>query len=71
MTARRLPIEDMRATRDYRDGFDDGLAGHPLHLGEPTAYVEGWLAAHECRALLEYGSIGSTRQEYEAWKVGA
>ena len=63
------PIVDVRRSPHYRDGFDDGLAGSPLHLGEPTTYVEGWLAAQECRALLEHGSIGTARREYEAWKA--
>lgn len=67
----RDPREAMRQSIDYRDGFDEGLKGWPLHLGEPTAYVEGWLAAQECRALLEHGSIGTVRQEWQAWKAGA
>lgn len=60
-----------REARHYREGFDDGLAGHPLHLGEPTAYVEGWLASQECLALLEHGTIGTVRQEWYAWSGGA
>lgn len=65
-----LPADDIRRSRYYREGFDEGLQGYPLHLGEPTEFVEGWLAAQECRALLEYGT-STVRQEWEAWKAGA
>lgn len=67
----RPSIDDMRSSEHYREGFDDGLAGWPLHLGEPTAYVEGWLAAQECLALLEHGIAGTVRQEWHAWSAGA
>lgn len=71
MTAWDHPsIEAMRTDPDYRDGFDDALAGWPLHLGMSTPYVEGWLAAQECRALFEHGTRGTVRQDFHDWKAG-
>ena len=64
----------------YRQGFDDALDGFTLDRDEAPAYVAGWCAAYDCKALLEeienvpparrrWGKPGSVRAEYEAWKA--
>ncbi len=60
---------DVHARALYRHGFEDALDGWPLFDDEAPAYVEGWLAAHECRALLETGDRGTVRAELEGWRA--
>lgn len=51
----------------YREGFDDALDGVPLPIDATSPYIEGWLSAYECKALLEHGHRGTVRAEYAAW----
>lgn len=62
----------------YREGFEDALDGEPLPIDAADEYAEGWLAAHECNAIvaaLDKGKTtwdqGATRRECEAWKAPA
>lgn len=61
------PVQEHPA---YREGFDDALAGDVLPIDATPAYVEGWLAAYECKALLEHGGRGTVRAEWQAWREG-
>lgn len=71
---------DLRRDPLYRQGFADALDGFALDRDEEPAYVAGWCAAYDCRALLElieevpaerrrWDPPGSTRAQYEAWKA--
>lgn len=69
-------VASIQAHPYYREGFDDALDGEPLPLDAAHEYAEGWLAAHECKAILaalDEGKTtwdhGATRREWEAWKA--
>lgn len=60
------PLEQMPS---WRLGHEDGLDGWPLLDGMSEAYIDGWLSARECLALLEHGTRGTGRAEHRAWKA--